>query len=134
MTAQVKVESVYRLTYVNVPLLLRAVRMGPRVGFYGGAGPEFGVMFSSRAEDNFEASVGGFEPEGFADEFDLEDVTQRVDFRGRFVAGVQIPRPEFTGFVEVRYSVGFAQVYEEPPTENSDVRNHILAFVAGVTF
>ena len=86
VTVNAKFRTIYRLTYVNVSLVLRAAYTQDRVRFYAGAGPEFGVMFTSRLEDHFEAGIGGFE------------------------------------------------VYEEPPTENSTVRNHVLAVVAGVFF
>jgi hypothetical protein len=134
VTVSARFQTIYRLTYVNVPILLRATHNRQRVRVYGAAGPEFAVMFTSRAEDEFEVGVGGFQPDTFIGDFDVEDFTHRVDFRARFVVGVQIPREGYTGFLEARYGLGLAEVYEEPPTENSVVRNRVLAFVAGVFF
>lgn len=132
ITVSAKYQTVFRITSVNVPILLRITGTREPVRVSAAAGPEFGVMFTSRAEDNFEASVGGFEPDASVEEFDLEDFTQRVDLRVRFALGIQVPRERFTGYFESRYSVGLAEVYEAPLSENSKVRSHVLAFVIGV--
>ena len=118
-----------RLTYVDVPLLLRVHRSN-RQGLYGFAGPSVNVNVSANIY-----TIGDGVPlpfgDGTSEPFSVDIKNLVRTFEGGFVVGAGIQMGMIA--VEGRFIEGLTNVFKNPE-DGESARNRSIAILAGVPF
>jgi hypothetical protein len=109
-----------KLSYIEVPVLLKFMLGQSPTRPYIMAGPSAGFRLSAKV------SNGG--------EIDIKDVIKSTDFGLDFGAGISFPAGNNAIFVEGRYGLGLSNINDDPTDTNTDVKNKGIQFMAGITF
>ncbi|MFO7654580.1 MAG: porin family protein [Candidatus Krumholzibacteriia bacterium] len=128
----VDLEATFKLSYLEVPLLLRfAPATSSSMQPFFLVGPAIGFKTSSKLSAEATASAMG---ETFTEEVeeDIEDV-KSVDFGAAFGAGVQFAAGSATNIsIEARYTLGLTSI--DDSGSDMSIKNSALMFLAGVSF
>ena len=109
-----------KLSYIEVPLLLKLMLGQSTICPYIMAGPSVGFRLSAKVSNGVER--------------DVKDVTKSTDFGLDFGAGISFPAGNGAIFAEGRYGLGLSQINDDPEDPNTDVKNKGIQFMAGITF
>jgi hypothetical protein len=113
----------YKLGYINVPLLARVEAPMSFVTFYGLAGPELNILLTATLRDGFGATYDKKE------DFKLFDIGVMIG------AGVAIgPFSWGTLTVEARYERGFTNIIKDNEAEGVSFNNQTIAFLVGYEY
>jgi hypothetical protein len=113
----------FRLSYLELPLLLRLSSREGSIRPYAMAGPGVGYLVKARVRGT---------NEGESIDEDGKDVFRKGDFGLSFGGGLLVPRGRSSMFVEGRYTLGLINVGKD--TEESRLKNRTIQVMAGVTF
>ena len=122
-----EVKGTTKLTYLEIPLLLKAnIPMDSSVKPHIFAGP--GIAFNLSAKHETE---GGSHP----GTVDLEDV-KGIDVGAVMGAGVGFPMGSKTISFEARYDLGLMNIYDkgEGQTEELEIKNRVFSILVGIGF
>ncbi len=109
-----------KLSYLEVPLLLKLMLGQSTTRPYIMAGPSVGFRLSAKVSNGVE--------------LDIKDITKSTDFGLDFGAGISFPAGNNSIFVEGRYALGLSNINDDPEDPNTDVKNKGIQFMAGITF
>lgn len=109
-----------KLSYIEVPALLKFMLGQSSTRPYIMAGPSVGFRLSAKI------SNGG--------EIDIKEVIKSTDFGLDFGAGISFPAGNNAIFVEGRYGLGLSNINDDREDPNTDVKNKGIQFMAGITF
>ena len=126
----------FKLAYLEVPLLFKVPFSKTPTKPYVIGGPTVGYLMSSKVE----VSVLGVKGEE-----DVKDYTKSLDYGILLGAGVSFAMGNTNMFVEVRYALGLANIYEEQEEQDTngeedeipidpDIKTRGIHIMAGVTF
>ena len=113
-------EFTFKLTYLEVPVMLKYAFGTNDTKPYVIAGPTIGFNLSAKATAGSE-------------EQDLKDDIKSIDFGLGFGAGVSIPTGNNSIFVEARYALGLTDINGAPNPEFS-IKTKGIQIFAGITF
>ncbi|GAB4372444.1 MAG: porin family protein [Calditrichia bacterium] len=110
-----------KFAYLSIPILGKVAFGEGSAKPYVCAGPEIGILLSSKAEFT----------NGESEEEDIKDESESMEFALNFGAGVQFPMGNMTGFVDARYGLGLSKVNKEG---DEDVKNNVIFINFGLLF
>lgn len=111
----IKAKGNLKLTYINVPLLLKVV---PTEGFNIHVGPQIGFLLSAKSE---------LEVNGESSDEDVKDSFKSTDFGLAAGAGYELPSGLNFG---LRYNTSLGSIYDG----DGDGKNSVIQVSAGYTF
>jgi hypothetical protein len=113
-----------RLSYVELPVLLRVSFGTGSFRPYLLTGPTVGYLTNAKAQDLASGQ-----------EMDVLDTFKRTDVGASFGGGFSVPLGGARVFLEGRYSLGFKNILKETPdTAGSTLKTRGVQVAAGVTF
>lgn len=116
----------YKLTYIDVPVLLKIAFGQSNVKPYALVGGNIGFLLSAKA-----APTQG-------DEIDIKDETESLDYGLNFGAGVNIPMGSNQFFIEGQYALGLADITKPQEilgeTFDSSDKNTGILIKVGILF
>jgi hypothetical protein len=130
---ELEYEAKYTYLVINPMFRFTVQNEGMRPFFM--AGPEIGFLLDAEGE-----TTGG--DNGETDTVDLKDETKSTDFGINFGAGLEFPSGNSTFFVEARYALGLANIYDVSDEEETkmngdtepDVKHRGIYLMAGIRF
>jgi hypothetical protein len=115
----------FRLSYVELPILVRVSSRNGRIRPYAMAGPTLGYLVRSR--------VQGRDGDVTVDE-DGKDLFKKGDFGLDFGAGLLIPAGRTSLFVQGRYTLGLVDVSKQDENAaHNTLKSRTIQAIAGVT-
>ena len=120
-----------RISYIDMPVLMKYTFGQDAVKAYVAAGPTFGYAtgghIRTRAKALFEFDLGTVD-------LNLDNLNyERFEVGGAVAAGLEFDLDAVTLFTDVRYQRGFTELYDIPLV-NEKVRNTGVAMSAGLRF
>jgi len=123
----------WKLNYLTVPLCAKVSLRTGALKPYLKAGPELGILLSSKIEERFEGSRPGV-PSLPATEADVKDRSASTDFGLLFGAGVEFKIGRQAVFAELSYSHGLTNVFKSEETFIKKLENRVVSLSGGVKF
>jgi hypothetical protein len=128
---QSRVTARFRLSYLELPLLLRFSSGSGRIRPYVMAGPSYGRLVRAR--------VQGTDTKGKAVDEDVMKEFKRSDLGLGFGAGLVIPAGRSSTFVQGRYTLGLLNIAREQEgggeqEAGTRLENRTIQVMVGVTF
>ncbi len=117
-----------KLSYLEVPAMLKLAMSTGAANSYLMAGPVIGFRLSAKQTGSISAS--GFNLE--VDE-DFKDQTKSLDFGVGFGAGVSFPAGKSEIFVQGRYTLGLTDINDNPEDGESTIKTSGVQVMAGIT-
>lgn len=126
------VDTSFELTYIEIPVLLKAGLSAPGVGVRPSvyAGPVFSFESSCKVKGSDGSASVSLDCADAA--FDLEIETKSLDFGAALGAGIEIPVGSAVIVGDVRYTVGFTNINDTPGATQIEIKNRAWAFLAGM--
>ena len=131
LTGVFRDERRWKLNYLTVPLLVRASLYTGGLQPYVKAGPEFGILVSSKYERHSETPGQSPSP---TTEIDMKDWSNSTDLALLFGAGLQFETGSAAFFAELSYSHSLTDVWETRNVSNETLKNRVVGLSAGVRF
>ena len=110
-------ETEFKISYIEVPAMLKFAFGSSDTKPYVMAGPTVGFLLSAKAEDE-----------------DVKDDVKSIDFGLAFGGGVSLPMGNNTLFVEARYSLGLSDINDDPDDPDTSIKTKGIQIMAGITF
>lgn len=114
-------EAEIKVSYIEVPAMLKFAFGGGDTKPYVMAGPTVGYLLSAKVKDDME-------------EQDIKDDIKNIDFGLAFGGGVSLPMGNNTLFVEARYSLGLSDINDDPDDPDTSIKTKGIQIMAGITF
>ncbi len=119
----------YKLSYLEIPILLRVNLPVPGIKPYAEAGPTIGFNMSSTVTTDFTANG-----QSGTNDTDDKDNTSSTEFGLAFGAGVEYGVAPFTSLVfDVRYALGLSNT-QSNSTGNQSIKTNGIQLSVGVLF
>ena len=114
-------EAEIKVSYIEVPAMLKFAFGSGDTKPYVMAGPTVGYLLSAKVKDDME-------------EQDIKDDVKNIDFGLAFGGGVSLPMGNNTLFVEARYSLGLSDLNDDPDDPDTSIKTKGIQIMAGITF
>ncbi len=114
-------EAEIKVSYIEVPAMLKFAFGSGDTKPYVMAGPTVGYLLSAKVKDDME-------------EQDIKDDVKNIDFGLAFGGGVSLPMGNNTLFVEARYSLGLSDINDDPDDPDTSIKTKGIQIMAGITF
>ncbi len=114
-------EAEIKVSYIEVPAMLKFAFGSGDTKPYVMAGPTVGYLLSAKVKDDME-------------EQDIKDDVKNIDFGLAFGGGVSLPMGNNTLFVEARYSLGLSDINDDPDDPDTSIKTRGIQIMAGITF
>jgi len=116
---------VFRLTYVEIPVMFKYIIGTNTIKPYLMAGPTIGFLQDAKLK----VTTGGD-----SEWDDMKDDLKSIDFGFGFGAGLDLPIGNNSIFVEARYSLGLMNIADSAEGPYADVKTRGIQIFAGITF
>ncbi|MCH8019850.1 PorT family protein, partial [candidate division KSB1 bacterium] len=113
-------EAEIKVSYIEVPAMLKFAFGSGDTKPYVMAGPTVGWVLSAKVKDDME-------------EQDIKDDVKNIDFGLAFGGGVSLPMGNNTVFVEGRYSLGLSDINDDS-SDDTEIKTKGIQIMAGITF
>ncbi len=113
-------EAEIKVSYIEVPAMLKFAFGSGDTKPYVMAGPTVGYLLSAKVKDDME-------------EQDIKDDVKNIDFGLAFGGGVSLPMGNNTVFVEGRYSLGLSDINDDS-SDDTKIKTKGIQIMAGITF
>jgi len=113
-------EAEIKVSYIEVPAMLKFAFGSGDTKPYVMAGPTVGYLLSAKVKDDME-------------EQDIKDDVKNIDFGLAFGGGVSLPMGNNTFFVEGRYSFGLSDINDDS-SDDTKIKTKGIQIMAGITF
>ncbi len=113
-------EAEIKVSYIEVPAMLKFAFGSGDTKPYVMAGPTVGYLLSAKVKDDME-------------EQDIKDDVKNIDFGLAFGGGVSLPMGNNTFFVEGRYSLGLSDINDDS-SDDTEIKTKGIQIMAGITF
>jgi len=112
-------------TYIEIPVMLKFEFGANNVRPYIMGGPTIGYNLSAEMKMSFE---------GEEETEDMKETIKDFDYGVVFGGGVSMQMGDNTFFVEGRYSLGLANINDDPDDTDTTIKNKGIQVFAGITF
>lgn len=124
----------YKLSYLEIPVLMRVYLPVPGLKPYAEAGPTIGINLSSSYTTEY-----SYQGQSNSEDTDNKDNTKSVEFGLAFGAGVEFSVAPFTSlFLDARYSLGLTNTASEQATQPGEqsltAKTNGIQISAGIIF
>jgi len=130
MGQRIPAEGSVDLTYLEVPLLLKARLPVPLMSPSVYAGPAIAFNLDAKWDSRI-ADIGGIQFNG--DDIDLRDYVKSTDLGFVIGAGIEFGAPVLKFNLGARYIMGITEI-DDSEDFDLDARNNVLSIIIGVTF
>ena len=116
----------FKLSFIEIPILLKVKFTAGSVTPYVFAGPNIGLLLSSDVETEFG---------GQTNEVDIKDETSSIDLAVDFGAGVGFAAgPGIVIMFDVRYALGLSDLNDDPQDPNRTIKSTGIQILVGAAF
>jgi hypothetical protein len=113
------------VSYIEIPVMLKFEFGANNVRPYIMTGPTIGYRLSAEMKMSFE---------GEEETEDMKDVTKDINYGVAFGGGVSMQMGNNTFFIEGRYSLGLANINDDPDDTDTTIKTKGIQVFAGITF
>lgn len=122
-----KVDGLIKLGYINIPVLAKYY-VTPKFSVL--AGPQLGVLLSSKMKIDFTADAGFGQVSG-SEEIDMKEETQKIDFGANLGFAYDFTEKVFA---QLSYYNGFTNVTKTTEGDDSVMKNNVIQLAVGFKF
>ncbi|MBN3035122.1 MAG: PorT family protein [Bacteroidales bacterium] len=127
------------LSYVSIPVMLKATFGSGDTKFFGEVGPQVGLLMGAKWDGESEYDmVTGFDPITMTfttEKVKVKDSYKSTDFGVTIGAGTLLPVGGMDLMIDARYTMGLGTISEEPEQgDTPDVKNGVISINFGLMF